>query len=53
MIAVRVTLLNDDGDRLVLVAEDETVDSAVAAAELLAAHRTGDDSYVMSDWSAA
>ncbi len=53
MFRVRVYLVNDDGDKMTVVAEDETVTDAIVAAEQIAAERTGDDSYVMSDWGAA
>lgn len=53
MLQVKVFLMNDTGEELALVTEDETVDAAVAAAMLLAEKLTGDDSYVMNDWVAA
>jgi len=52
-ISVRVELLNDDGDRLVVFGYGDTADEAVAAAEAKACEQTGDDSYVMNDWGAA
>jgi hypothetical protein len=53
LLTVKVVLLNNDGDREVEYGTGKTNDEAVHAAEEAVRIRTGDDSYVMTDWSAA
>jgi hypothetical protein len=50
---VWVRLLNNDGDEMFDYASGDTVDDAIASAEAKAAKRSGDDSFVMTDWGAA
>lgn len=53
MYVVRVELLNDDGEELVMYGEGDTVQDAVSDAEDDARLRTGDASYVMNEWHPA
>ena len=52
-LTVLVILLNDDGDREEIYASGATVEDAIEFAEEAICAKTGDDSYVMTEWSAA
>lgn len=50
---VQVDLENDYGEKYTETSVGATTDEAIARVEALVAKRTGDDSYVMTDWRAA
>jgi len=51
-VTVKVTLLNDDGDREEVYVSGPTLDEAIERAEEAIAERTGDDTYAMTEWEA-